>query len=60
MKFHWEHLDPSTYLEFRLKKDALTGDLALIITYFAEEDEVEERRLLWDNQIDELLHILGS
>jgi uncharacterized protein YndB with AHSA1/START domain len=60
VKFHWEHLDSSTYLEFRLKKDALTGDLALIITYFAEEDEVEERRLLWDNQIDELLHILGS
>lgn len=60
VKFHWEHLDQGTYLEFRLKKDPLTGDLALMVTYFVEEDEEEEARLLWDNQIDELFHVLGS
>ena len=63
VKFHWEHLDPGTFLEFRLRKDPLTGDLILTVTYFVEEDdeeEEEESRLLWDSQIDELLHILGS
>lgn len=60
VKFHWEHLEAGTYLEFRLKKDPLTGDLALVVTFFAEEGEEDEARLLWDNQIEELLHILGS
>jgi len=61
VKFHWTHMDDGTYLEFRLKTDPLTRDLALIITYFVEDDEEEEEaRLLWDNQIEELLRILGS
>lgn len=60
VKYHWTHLEEGTYLEFRLKKDPLTGDLALMVTYFVEEGEEEEARLLWDNQIEELLHVLGS
>ena len=61
VKFHWTHMEDGTFLEFRLKTDPLTRDLALIITYFVEDDEEEEEaRLLWDNQIEELLHILGS
>ncbi len=60
VKFHWMHLDEGTFLEFRLKTDALTKDLALIVTFFTEEDEEEEARALWDQQVEELLHLLGS
>ncbi len=60
VKFHWTHMDDGTYLEFRLKTDPITRDLALMITYFVEEGEEDESRLLWDNQIEDLLHILGS
>jgi uncharacterized protein YndB with AHSA1/START domain len=60
VKFHWMHMDEDSYLEFRLKTDPLTKDLALLVTFFAEEGEEEEAKMLWDNQIDELLHILGS
>ena len=31
-----------------------------MITDFAEEDEVEESKMLWDNQISDLKQILGS
>jgi len=48
------------YFEFAIKTDALTGDVALIITDFADEDEVEEQTLLWESQVGELRHILGS
>jgi hypothetical protein len=60
VKFHWMHLEEDTYLEFRLKTDPLTKDLALLVTFFAYEGEEEEGKALWDNQIEQLLHILGS
>ncbi len=27
---------------------------------FAEEDELEESKLLWENQISDLKHVIGS
>jgi hypothetical protein len=27
---------------------------------FSEEDEMEESKLLWENQISDLKHVLGS
>lgn len=60
VKFHWMHMPEDTYLEFRLKTDPLTKDLALIITFFAEEGEERSAQALWNNQIDQLLHILGT
>jgi len=48
------------FFEFRIKTDPLTGDVGLFIIDFAEEDEVEEQRMLWESQINELRHILGG
>lgn len=61
VRFRWKHLPGDTYLEFRLKTDPLTSDLALLITDFVEDDdeEEEEARMLWDSQIDDLKRILG-
>lgn len=64
VKFKWleteEDDDDKSFFELRIKIDALTGETALIVTDFAEEDEVEEAELLWDSQIDKLKRVLGS
>ena len=61
IRFKWaEDEQEDTYFEFKLEIDELTNDLSLIITDFAEEDEVEESQLLWDSQINSLLHAIGS
>lgn len=61
VRFQWlDDEDDKTYFEFKLRTDELTGDLALIITDFAEEDEKEDSIELWDTQISELKHIIGS
>jgi uncharacterized protein YndB with AHSA1/START domain len=52
--------DENLYFEFKISQDELTGDVSLIINDFSEEDEVEETRELWNTQIAELKHILGS
>lgn len=61
IRFKWvEDEDEDTFFEFKLETDELTNDLSLIITDFAEEDEVEESKLLWDSQVNSLLHAIGS
>ena len=61
IKFQWVN-DEGTdyYFEFKIEIDDITKDVSLMITDFAEEDELEEARLLWDSQIDDLHSILGG
>ena len=62
IKFKWtESGDDDSYFEIKIQVDALTKDVSLIITDFADdEDEVEEAKQLWENQIDELKHTIGA
>ena len=59
VRFTWLD-EEDTYFEFRISKDELTGDVSLIIIDFAEEDEQEETQELWNTQVADLKHILGS
>ena len=60
IRFHWEDdEEDEAYFEFRIHTDELTGDVALLITDFAEEDEKEDAVDLWDTQISELKHAIG-
>ncbi len=52
--------DESTYFELKLKVDPMTKMLVLLITDFAEEDEIEEAQLLWESQINNLKRIIGA
>lgn len=63
VKFKWaqdEEEGHNTFFEFRIKIDSLTGDTALVITDFAEEDEVEESQELWNAQVEKLKRVLGA
>jgi len=48
------------YFEMKITIDKITKEVALIITDFAEPDELESSQRLWESQIHELQHILGS
>ncbi len=48
------------YFEMRIKIDPLTRGVALIVTDFAEADEMEEQQLFWTSQIGKLKLILGG
>ena len=63
VKFKW--LDDSEdqdkcYFEIRILVDEITKDVSLIVTDFAYEDEVDENKMLWDNQISDLKQVIGS
>ncbi len=52
--------DEEIYFEFRIQVDALTKDVSLMITDFSENDELDESKMFWDNQIGELKHTIGA
>jgi uncharacterized protein YndB with AHSA1/START domain len=61
IKFRWEEdEDASTFFELRIQVDEITKDVSIIVTDFADEDEVEESKMLWENQISSLKQVLGS
>ncbi|RKF03643.1 uncharacterized protein YndB with AHSA1/START domain [Tenacibaculum lutimaris] len=62
IKFKWtESEDDESYFEFKIQVDPLTKDVAVIVTDFADdEDDVEEAKMLWENQIEELKHNIGA
>lgn len=60
VRFKWDDDDDEeTYFEFLITKDELTGDVTLLITDFADDDEVEEVTELWNSQVTDLRRILG-
>jgi len=61
IKFRWLNDEGTDYFfELRIQEDEITKDVSLIVVDFSEEDEVEENKMLWENMISELKHILGS
>ena len=63
VKFKWideDKNDTEYYFEIRILEDEITKDVSLMIVDFAEEDEMDESIKLWENQVSDLKHIIGS
>lgn len=60
VRFRWVDDEPQFFFEMEIVQDELTNDVALSITDFATEETLNDRRLIWDNQIEYLISVLGA
>ena len=63
VRFQWQNDEPDQedyFFEFVIQVDAITKDVSLIINDFAEEDELDESKMFWENSIGALKQVLGS
>jgi hypothetical protein len=61
VRFRWGEDEGTKYFwELAINVDDVTNDVALVITDFAEEDDLEHSKLYWSNLIDDLKKIIGS
>ena len=61
IKFKWiDNVDDSSFFELRIQVDNLTKDVYIIVTDFSDDEEIEESKMLWENQISSLKQVLGS
>ena len=62
VRFRWleaEEEGEDTFFELRIRVDDLTRENSLLITDFADDDEVEDAKDLWKAQVTKLRHVLG-
>lgn len=60
VKFLWTNNEDEEYFSFEISKSEVTGDTILIITDFAEEDDLEDQKLLWESQVNTLKRLVGG
>ena len=63
VRFKWvdaNNKDTDYFFELNILVDEITKDVSLMVIDFAEKDEIKEATLLWENQISDLKHVIGS
>lgn len=60
IRFHWLHSAKGEYFEFAIERSEVTNQTILIVKDFADKKEVKDQSQLWEYQVKELFHRLGS
>jgi len=60
VRFRWEYMTKDEYFEWRIEKSEVTNQTILMISDFAEKKEIKDQSQLWEYQVKELFHRLGS
>ncbi|AWG27178.1 START-like domain-containing protein [Flavobacterium kingsejongi] len=63
VKYRWvddNDKDTEYFFELRIQVDEITKDVSLVVVDFAHDKEVDEAKQLWENQISDLKHVIGS
>jgi len=61
VKFRWlDEGEADYFMELEILQDELTGDIALSVTDFADPEDIREKELIWNNQIENLTRVLGA
>lgn len=60
LRFQWEDAEEGEYMEFKMSTSPVTGETILEVSDYAEEDEIEDQRQLWETQIKRLRQATGG
>ena len=60
VRFRWDYMSKDEYFEWRIDKSEVTNQTILVISDFADKKEIKDQSQLWEYQVKELFHRLGS
>jgi uncharacterized protein YndB with AHSA1/START domain len=58
--YKWDWMEEDEFFEFRIEKSPVTNETILTITDFADKKEIPDQERLWEAQIHDLKHRVGS
>lgn len=60
VKYKWDYYDDNEYFEFRISRSPVTNETILQVVDFADKYDVNDQKQLWETQIENLKHRIGS
>ncbi len=60
IRFRWNHMAKDEYFEFRIERSEVTNQTILVIKDFADKKDIKDQSQLWEYQVKDLFHRLGS
>ena len=60
IRFHWLNAPKEEFFEFTIEKSEVTNQTILMVKDFAEKKEIKDQSQLWNSQLKDLFHRLGS
>lgn len=60
VRYRWDYYADSEFFEFRIEQSQVTNETILTITDFADKSDIKDQESLWDSQVQELKHRIGS
>ncbi|MBR1688327.1 MAG: hypothetical protein IJ710_07320 [Prevotella sp.] len=59
LRWDYQEEDPDAYWEMRIEQSELTGHLNLLITDYADAEDIDDLRDLWDSNLERLHRVSG-
>ena len=60
VRYQWDYSEEEEYFEFEITKSEVTGDTILYVTDYADDIDMEDQKILWDSQIENLRKRIGG
>ena len=60
VRYRWTHSSKDEYFEFRIERTEISNQTILIVKDFADKKEIKDQSRLWEYQVKDLFHRIGS
>jgi len=60
VRFRWSYMAKDEYFEFAIERSEVTNQTILVIKDFADKKDIKDQSQLWEYQVKDLFHRLGS
>jgi uncharacterized protein YndB with AHSA1/START domain len=60
VRFRWDYYDDDEYFEFRITQSDVTNETILQVTDFADKTDIKDQQQLWNRQVNDQKHRIGS
>lgn len=60
IRYRWDHYPKDEFFEFGIEQSPITNETILKITDFADKNDIKDQERLWNSQVSDLKHRIGS
>ncbi len=60
IRYRWDHYGKDEFFEFSIEQSQVTSETILRITDFADKADIKDQERLWNSQVSDLKHRIGS